>query len=188
MSPLYVRPCVKVHRNDDRDAEGIAEAATRSTMSFVAAKSEGQLDFQAQHRARERLVTDRTRPINQGRGFLMKRGHRVGSGRHVFQRERARLLAESSGDLSPRRIQMLADMASVLDEINRRVAALDVEVKHLARSDTDLRRLMEIPEVGPTIATALVAAIGTGSSFARGRDPAAFDLRPDFAHLAARKT
>ena len=83
---------------------------------------------------------------------------------------------------------MLADMASVLDEINRRVAALDVEVKHLARSDTDLRRLMEIPEVGPTIATALVAAIGTGSSFARGRDPAAFDLRPDFAHLAARKT
>lgn len=66
MSPLYVRPYVKVHKNDDRDAEAIAEAATRPTMSFVAIKSEEQLDLQALHRARERLVSDRTRLINQG--------------------------------------------------------------------------------------------------------------------------
>ena len=57
MSPLYVRPYVKVHKNDDRDAEAIAEAATRPTMSFVAIKSEEQLDLQALHRARERLVS-----------------------------------------------------------------------------------------------------------------------------------
>lgn len=81
MSPLYVRPYVKVHKNDDRDAE----AATRPTMSFVAVKSEEQLDLQALHRARQRLVTDRTRLINQSRGFLMERGLRVGSGRHIFQ-------------------------------------------------------------------------------------------------------
>jgi transposase len=30
-----VRPYVKVHKNDDRDAEAIAEAATRPTMRFV---------------------------------------------------------------------------------------------------------------------------------------------------------
>lgn len=65
MSPLYVRPYVKkVHKNDDRDAEAIAEAATRPTMSFVAIKSGEQLDLQALHRARERLVSDRTRLIN----------------------------------------------------------------------------------------------------------------------------
>jgi transposase len=91
MSPLYVRPYVKVHKNDDRDAEAIAEAATRPTMSFVAIKSEEQLDLQALHRARERLVSERTRLINQGRGFLMERGIRVGTGRHVFQKELARL-------------------------------------------------------------------------------------------------
>jgi len=56
MSPLYVRPYVKVHKNDDRDAEAIAEAATRPTMSFVAIKSEEQLDLQALHRARERCI------------------------------------------------------------------------------------------------------------------------------------
>ena len=35
MSPEYVRPYVKAQKNDDRDAEGIAEAATRPTMRFV---------------------------------------------------------------------------------------------------------------------------------------------------------
>lgn len=69
MSPLYVRPYVKVHKNDDRDAEAIAEAATRPTMSFVAIKSEEQLDLQALLRAREYLVSDRTHLINQGCGF-----------------------------------------------------------------------------------------------------------------------
>ena len=174
MSPLYVRPYVKVHKNDDRDAEAIAEAATRPTMSFVAIKSEEQLDLQALHRARERLVTDRTRLINQGRGFLMERGLRIGAGRHVFQKELKKLTVEGAADLSPRMVQMLADMAAELDEINRRVTALDVEIKQLAKNDADMLRLMEIPGVGPTTASALVAAIGTGSSFGKGRDLAAW--------------
>lgn len=119
-------------------------------------------------------MSDRTRLINQGRGFLMERGLRIGSGRHVFQKELTKLTAEGAADLSPRIVQMLADMASELAEINRRVAAIDVEIKTLARSDADMRRLMEIPGVGPTIASALVAAIGTGSSFGKGRDLAAW--------------
>jgi transposase len=43
MSPDYVRPYVKAQKNDDRDAEAIAEAATRPTMRFVELKSEAQL-------------------------------------------------------------------------------------------------------------------------------------------------
>lgn len=65
MSPLYVRPYVKVHKTDDRDAEAIAEAATRPTMSFVTLKSPEQLDLQALHRARERLIQNRTRLVNR---------------------------------------------------------------------------------------------------------------------------
>ena len=56
MSPEYVRPYVKAHKNDDRDAEAIAEAAMRPTMRFVELKSETQLDMQSLHRARDRLV------------------------------------------------------------------------------------------------------------------------------------
>ena len=60
MSPLYMRPYVKVHKNDDRDAEAIANAATRPTMSFVSVKTAEQLDLQALHRARERMIHSRT--------------------------------------------------------------------------------------------------------------------------------
>jgi transposase len=45
MSPEYVRPYVKAQKNDDRDAEAIAEAATRPTMRFVTLKGEEQLDM-----------------------------------------------------------------------------------------------------------------------------------------------
>lgn len=134
-------------------------------MSFVAIKSEEQLDLQALHRARERLVTDRTRLINQGRGFLMKRGIRVETGRHVFQKELTRLAVEDTDDLSRRMLILLSDMASELDVINDRVAVIDAEIKALAKTDADMQRLIEIPGVGPTIATALVAAVGTGTSF-----------------------
>src|SRR6476660_46685 len=58
MSPEYVRPYVKAQKNDDRDAEAIAEAATRPTMRFVELKSEEQLDLQTLHRARSRLVAE----------------------------------------------------------------------------------------------------------------------------------
>lgn len=74
MPPEYVRPYVKAQKNDERDAEAIAEAATRPTMRFVPLKEAAQLDMQALHRARERLVAERTALINQMRALLLERG------------------------------------------------------------------------------------------------------------------
>lgn len=74
MPPEYVRPYVKANKNDDRDAEAIAEAATRPTMRFVPVKSEAQSDVQALHRARSRLVAERTALINHLRALLLERG------------------------------------------------------------------------------------------------------------------
>lgn len=65
---------------------------------------------------------------------------------------------------------LLADMASELDVINDRVAAIDAEVKALAKTDAYMLRLMDIPGVGPTITTAVVVAFDTGSIFGKGRD------------------
>lgn len=78
-------------------------------MSFVALKSEEQLGRQALHRDRERLVTERTRLVNQGRGFLMERGIGVGTGRQVFQKELMRLNDDDTPHL-PHRILVLPDM------------------------------------------------------------------------------
>ena len=81
MSPEYVRPYVKAQKNDDRDAEAIAEAATRPTMRFVELKSAEQLDMQSLHRVRDRLVRQRTALINQLRAVLLERGFTAPQGR-----------------------------------------------------------------------------------------------------------
>jgi transposase len=81
-----VQPYVKAQKTDDRDAEAIAEAATRPTMRFVSLKSEVQLDLQALHRARERLVLARTGLINQLRAVLLERGITVPKGRAILMR------------------------------------------------------------------------------------------------------
>src|SRR5213592_3470254 len=79
MPAKYVRPYSKGQKNDFRDAEAIAEAVQRPTMKFVATKAADQLDLQALHRVRERLVSQRTGIINQIRAFLLERGIAVHS-------------------------------------------------------------------------------------------------------------
>src|SRR5437764_4671118 len=80
MPAKYVRPYCKGDKNDYRDAEAIAEAVQRPTMKFVATKTADQLDLQALHRVRERLVSQRTGIINQIRAFLLERGIAVRQG------------------------------------------------------------------------------------------------------------
>lgn len=174
MSPLYVRPYVKVHKNDDRDAEGIAEAATRPTMSFVEVKTADQIDVQALHRVRERLIHSQTRLINQARAFLIERGLRIGQGRHIFQRIIRQILGETRDDISQRMCVVLEDMVAELDSRNRRITTIDKEIQDLVKSDPVTKRLMEIPGIGPMTASALVAAIGDGRFFGKGRDLSAW--------------
>jgi transposase len=89
MPARYVRPYSKGQKNDFRDAEAIGEAVQRPTMKFVATKTADQLDLQALHRVRERLVSQRTGIINQIRAFLLERGIAVRQGVAVFARRAA---------------------------------------------------------------------------------------------------
>src|SRR5260370_42484894 len=76
----YDRPYSKGQKNGFNDAEAIAEAVQRPTMKFVATKTAEQLDLQALHRVRERLVSQRTGIINQIRAFMLERGIAVRQG------------------------------------------------------------------------------------------------------------
>lgn len=172
MSPEYVRPYVKSQKNDDRDAEATAEAATRPTMRFVELKSEQQLDMQTLHRARDRLVGERTALINQLRALLLERGITVAQGRRQLERHLAGL--DAQGGLSPRMRELIEDMRTQWSEFDRRIAELDKEFAEWTRKKEAARRLMTIPGIGVLNATALIAAIGQGESFARGRDLAAW--------------
>jgi transposase len=174
MSPEYVRPYVKSHKNDDRDAEAIAEAATRPTMRFVELKSEKQLDMQGLHRARDRLIGQRTALINQIRGLLMERGIVVAQGRRKLEMHLATLLAEQGDALSSRTRLLMVDMCAEWRDLDRRIKTFDQEFASLVRSDDVSRSLTTIPGIGVLNASALTAAIGNGQTFRRGRDLAAW--------------
>ena len=177
MSPEYVRPYVKAQKNDDRDAEAIAEAATRPTMRFVELKSEAQLDMQSLHRARDRLVGERTALINQLRAVLLERGivvaARDGASWSCISTAltgRRRSCRSARATLRAGRGHARASGASSTGASRR----FDAEFAAQARTDEAARRLTTIPGIGALNATALVAAIGDGRTFARGRDLAAW--------------
>ncbi len=174
MSPEYVRPYVKAQKNDDRDAEAIAEAATRPTMRFVELKSEAQLDMQSLHRARDRLVGERTALINQLRAFLLERGIIAPQGRRKLELHLDTLLAAEQVVLSPRTRLLIEDQRAEWCDLDRRISAFDEEFAHAARTDRTARLLTTIPGIGAINATALAAAIGDARTFGRGRDLAAW--------------
>ena len=174
MSPEYVRPYVKAQKNDDHDAEAIAEAATRPTMRFVEIKTEAQSDMQSLHRARERLVAERTALINHLRTLLLERGIAVAQGRRKLEKDLPGILADEVAGLSPRIRQLLSDLREEWQDLDERIAAFDAEFIALARTDEAVRRLISVPGIGTINATALVAAVGDGRAFARGRDMAAW--------------
>jgi transposase len=175
MSPEYVRPYVKAQKNDDRDAEGIAEATTRPTMRFVELKSQDQLDMQTLHRSRDRLVGERTALINQLRAILLERGLVAPQGKRKLEQFLSVLMDEQGGaGLSPRMVLLVEDARAQWVELNRRIAAFDAEFVRWARENEEARRLTTIPGVGAIVASALVAAVGRGESFDHGRDLAAW--------------
>ena len=95
MPAKYVRPYSKGQKNDFNDAEAIAEAVQRPTMKFVATKTAEQLDLQALHRVRERLVSQRTGIINQIRAFMLERGIAVRQGYRFLRTELPTILGDA---------------------------------------------------------------------------------------------
>ena len=166
----YVKPFLKGHKNDYRDAEAIAEAVQRPTMRFVAIKTPEQMDLLALHRVRSRLVGQRTGVINQIRGFLIERGITVRQGVMPLRKALPDILSSNQDALSPRMVGLIADLAQDWRRLDERIGAVSAEIEALARQDDSCQRLMTLPGVGPIISSAVVAAIGNGSGFKQGRD------------------
>src|ERR1700730_4340650 len=169
MSPEYVRPYVKAQKNDELDAEAIAEAATRPTMRFVTVKSQYQSDVQALHRARERLVSERTALINHLRALLLERGIVAPQDRRKLEEQ---LSTFTDGDgiaaPSPRIRLLIEDLRAEWRAFDERIAVFDKEFVQMARNEEPVRRLVTIPGIGTINATALVAAVGNATPFCRG--------------------
>src|SRR6516162_6928828 len=133
MPPKYVRPYSKGQKNDFRDAEAIAEAVQRPTMRFVATKTVEQLDLQALHRVRERLVSQRTGITNQIRAFMLERGVAVRQGLRFLRTDLPIILGSRSDVLSPRMLRVVEDLAEDWRRLDVRIEGLSSEIAALAR-------------------------------------------------------
>src|SRR5258708_8534737 len=165
----YVKPFLKGHKNDYRDAEAIAEAVQRPTMRFVAIKTPEQMDLLAMHRVRSRLVSQRTGVINQIRGFLIERGITVRQGVVPLRKALPDILSSNTHALSPRMVHLIAELVEDWRRLDERIAAVSAEIESLAEQDEGCPRGRTGPGVGPIITSAVGAAIGNEAGATRRR-------------------
>ena len=108
--PAYCQPFRQGHKNDFRDAHAVAEAVERPSTRCVPIKTDDQLDLQALHRLRSRLIGNRTAVINQIRGFLLEHGIPVRQGHHSLRQQLPQILATRTDVLSPRMVRIIEDL------------------------------------------------------------------------------
>jgi len=174
MPAQYVKPFVKTNKNDFIDAEAIAEAVSRPTMRFVPIKTDEQLDMQSLHRVRERWIMRRTAVVNQIRGLLLERGVTVRTGRCHLNEALPRILEDASIDLSGALRFLLLELKRELEQLASHIEQAETLIQRAAQQSEACQRLDAIPGIGPLTATALIAAIGNGGAFRKGREFAAW--------------
>jgi len=170
----FVKPFVKSNKNDFIDAEAIAEAVVRENMRFVPIKTDDQLDLQALHRVRDRLMARRTALINQIRAFLLERGIVFAKSPIRLREALPEVLENVNESLTPRMRNLVAILWSEWKDLELQIVQMNDEVERIAASDAACRRLRQIPGIGPLVATAIVASIGNGAAFRKGREFAAW--------------
>jgi transposase len=173
MAPKFVAPyrlSGKRGKNDAADAAAICEAVTRPSMRFVPPKSVQQQSELMVHRARQGFVAQRTATINRIRGLLSEFGIVLPLKAAVVRREAMLQLEDLPGWANT----VIGDLLSEVHRLDERIAQYDLHIKLIAKESTPARRLMQLPGIGPTTATALVAMIGQGQEFKSGRQLSAW--------------
>ena len=174
MAPRFVAPYRKGGKNDGNDAEAICEAVARPSMRFVPVKSEEQQAILCLHRIRQARLKERTALINQLRGLLSEFGFIMPKGRYSAQAQLPDILEDADNDLPALARRLLSDVHERLRTLNQDLLAYDRELEHLAKASANAQRLMGIPGIGATTATALLASIGDPGQFRNGRQLAAW--------------
>jgi len=173
MAPKFVTPyrmSGKRGKNDAADAAAICEAVTRPKMRFVPVKEEHQQIILCLHRTRQGFVEERTAVYNRLRGLLSEFGVVLPQKVVNLRREIGACLEDLPGYVS----RCLGDLLSHADQLDARIADYDHAIAEAARADARSKRLMQLPGIGPTTASALLASIGGGHDFANGRQVAAW--------------
>ena len=174
IAPQFVKPYVKGNKNDANDAEAICEAVSRPNMRFVPVKTIEQQDIQALHRIRSELVHQRTAKVNQIRGLLGEYGITVEQRVTALRKRLPEILEDAENGLTVDFRALLDGLREDLVNLDGRITTLDLAIQNLAQEHAGAKRLQQLRGIGPITATALIAALGDGRMFDRGRDAAAW--------------
>ena len=171
IAPHHVSPFVKTQKNDRKDAQGIADAASRETTRFIPLKSVVQQDLQALHRVRDRYQQQRTAVMNEIRGLVAEYGVTFPKGRAALARVRDLLLE------SPHKTETIVGL---VDELYQEVVALEEKVakvtqqlREFTKQSEPCKRLMTVPGISYITATAFYAGLAH-YNFKNGREVGAF--------------
>jgi transposase len=174
MAPQFVKPYVKSHKNDRRDAEAIADAVTRPTRRCVPIKDVDQHDIPALHRVRERLIGERTALVHAVHGLLHEDGMVMPKGVATFRQAVVGKLEAEKDKRTPLSQEMVWKLVEEFAALEAQLAYDQEKLEALAQTHPACQRLMTIPGIGPFTATALVAAVSDASAFKNGRQCAAW--------------
>ena len=174
MAPQCVKPYVKTHTNDRRDAKASAAAVTRPTMRFVPTKDVDQQDLPALHRGRERLMGERTALVNEVHGLMHESGLVMPTGVAQFRQAVVKKLESEQDKLTPLSQEMLWQWVEEFGALEKQLASDQEKLEALATRHPACQRLRTIPGIGPFNATALVAAVSDASACKHGHQCAAW--------------
>jgi transposase len=100
----------------------------------------------------------------------LERGIAVRQGIRFLRTELPIVLGSRSDVLSPRMIRTIEELTGDWRRLDERIVSLSNEIEALANKDPACKRLMTVPGIGPITSSAMVAAIGNGAAFSKGRD------------------
>ncbi|AUM43219.1 IS110 family transposase [Salmonella enterica] len=169
----FVKAFVTGNKNDVMDARAIW-MAVQQPCKEIAVKTEEQQSFLVLHRTRMQLVKFRTAQINSLHGMLLEFGETIHKGRAAMDREFPEALERLKERLPPYVISVLDNQFNKLNELDLQIDDIEKQLTSVARQNETCRRLLDIPGVGPLIATAAVAIMGEASAFKSGREFAAY--------------
>lgn len=174
ISPQHVKPFVQGNKNDKNDARAIVIASQQDGMPTVPIKTVEQQEVQMLHRYRESLVHDRTALANRIRGYLREVGLFLVVGLSQVRKQVPLLLEDAENELTTEMREIIANCHKKLLDLDEEIERYTQKIERFCKQNSMCGRLMQLPGVGPMIASIVYATMGSPTNFKNGRHFAAF--------------
>ncbi len=171
--PQHVKAFLVGNKNDYNDALAIAVAANQVHLKSVGIKSVEQQDNQAQHKARELAIRQRTALCNQIRGLIAEYGIVLAQGINSVRKNIPLMLDDENNQLSGSFKRLLSQFKTQLTLLDDYIKALDKSITESVKSNEICRLIGTIPGFGPMVSSAYFNEVGNGANYRRGRDVSA---------------